>query len=85
MANILLSFGEKHGLAPSDTAGRLWVNQLQLAISDVMSETYDGHHPVTSGSFYEEQAGARAHFGLAPFLDVVLTTLRARLACLLVG
>ncbi len=45
-ANILLFLGEKHGLAPADTAGRLWVNQLQLTIADVVTEAHDVHHPV---------------------------------------
>ena len=29
-ANILLHLGLRHGLAPRDEGGRLWVNQLQL-------------------------------------------------------
>jgi len=54
-ANILLFLGEKHGLAPSDTAGRLWVNQLQLTIADMVVEAHDVHHPIASGMYYEEQ------------------------------
>jgi len=54
-ANILLFLGEKHGLAPADTAGRLWVNQLQLTIADMVVEAHDTHHPISSGMYYEEQ------------------------------
>lgn len=54
-ANILLFLGEKHGLAPDDVGGRLWVNQLQLTIADVVTEAHDSHHPVASGLYYEDQ------------------------------
>lgn len=37
-ANILLFLGEKHGLAPASVEGRLWVNQLQLTIADMVAE-----------------------------------------------
>ena len=35
-ANILLFLGARHGLAPKDQAGRLWVHQLQLTIADLV-------------------------------------------------
>jgi glutathione S-transferase len=54
-ANILLYLGQKHGLAPADDAGRLWVNQLQLTISDVVAEAHDTHHPVSMSAYYEDQ------------------------------
>lgn len=54
-ANILLFLGEKHGLAPADTKGRLWVNQLQLTIMDMVVEAHDVHHPIGSGLYYEDQ------------------------------
>lgn len=54
-ANILLFLGEKHGIAPSDDAGRLWTHQLQLTISDFISEIHDTHHPVAGELYYEEQ------------------------------
>jgi glutathione S-transferase len=54
-ANILLYLGEKHGLAPSDPAGRLWVNQCQLTIADVVAEAHDTHHPVSYSDYYEDQ------------------------------
>ncbi len=33
-ANILLYLGERHGLAPTGEAGRLWTHQLQLTVTD---------------------------------------------------
>ncbi|VFR24343.1 Glutathione S-transferase [plant metagenome] len=54
-ANILLFLGEKHGLAPADTAGRLWINQVQLTLADLVAEAHDVHHPIAAGLYYEEQ------------------------------
>ena len=55
VANILLYLGERHGLAPDDVAGRLWVNQMQLTIADMVAEAHDVHHPVAVGLTYEDQ------------------------------
>ncbi len=55
-ANILLYLGEVHGLAPADMAGRLWVNQCQLTIGDMVAEAHNSHHPVGASLYYEEQA-----------------------------
>jgi glutathione S-transferase len=54
-ANILLHLGERHGLAPRDTAGRLFVHQLQLTIDDVVAEAHNVHHPVAASLYYEDQ------------------------------
>jgi glutathione S-transferase len=54
-ANILLFLGEKHGLAPQDLAGRLWVHQIQLTIADLVVEAHDVHHPIASSLYYEDQ------------------------------
>jgi len=54
-ANILLFLGAHHGLAPRNEAGRLWVNQLQLTIADLVAEAHDVHHPVGAGLYYEDQ------------------------------
>ena len=54
-ANILLFLGGAHGLAPRAQAGRLWINQLQLTIADVVAEVHDTHHPVSSSLYYEDQ------------------------------
>ena len=54
-ANILLYLGARHGLAPKDEDGRLWANQLQLTIADLVGEVHDTHHPIASVLYYEEQ------------------------------
>ena len=54
-ANILMFLGQRHGLAPDDEAGRLWVNQVQLTIADMVVEAHDTHHPVAIGAYYEDQ------------------------------
>ena len=54
-ANILLYLGPRHGLAPRNEAGRLWVNQLQLTIADFVTEIHDTHHPVASSLYYHQQ------------------------------
>lgn len=54
-ANILLFLGDRHGLAPTDEAGRLWTHQLQLTIADFVVEVHDTHHPIGSGLYYEDQ------------------------------
>jgi len=54
-ANILLFLGQRHGLAPQDEEGRLWVNQIQLTIADMVAETHDCHHPVASSLYFEDQ------------------------------
>ena len=65
-ANILLYLGARHGLAPADEPGRLWVNQLQLTIADLVDEAHETHHPIAASLYYEDQkaeAPARArHF-----------------------
>jgi glutathione S-transferase len=57
-ANILLFLGERHNLAPQDEAGRLWVNQLQLTIADLVKEAHDTHHPVSGNLYFEDQKDA---------------------------
>jgi glutathione S-transferase len=54
-ANILLFLGARHGLAPREEAGRLWLHQLQLTIADFVVEAHDTHHPIGSGLYYEDQ------------------------------
>jgi glutathione S-transferase len=53
--NILLFLGAHHDLAPKSEHGRLFVNQLQLTIADVVAEAHDVHHPVASGLYYKDQ------------------------------
>jgi glutathione S-transferase len=54
-ANILQFLGSRHGLAPKDAAGLLWVQQLQLTLADFLTEVHDTHHPIGSGLYYEQQ------------------------------
>jgi len=54
-ANILLFLGDRHNLAPSSQAGRLWAHQLQLTLSDLVAEVHNGHHPISGGLYYEDQ------------------------------
>jgi len=61
--NILQFLGARHGLAPRAQDGRLWCNQLQLTIADIVAEAHDSHHPVSMNLYYEDQkkeAKARA-------------------------
>lgn len=60
VANILFYLGERHDLAPSAPADRLWVNQLQLTIADLVAEAHSVHHPVATGAYYHEQKGEAA-------------------------
>ena len=54
-ANILLYLGGRHGLAPKAEAGRLFVHQLQLTVTDFVKEIHDTHHPIASGLYYDDQ------------------------------
>jgi glutathione S-transferase len=54
-ANILFYLGARHGLAPKTEAGRLWVHQLQLTITDFVLEVHDTHHPIGASLYYEDQ------------------------------
>lgn len=54
-ANILLFLGDRHELAPKAENGRLWTQQLQLTIADLVDEVHDTHHPIASSLYYEEQ------------------------------
>jgi len=57
-ANILFYLGPHLNLSPRDEAGRLWMHQLQLTITDLVVEVHDTHHPITSWLYYEEQRPA---------------------------
>src|SRR5260221_14253491 len=54
-ANILLYLGSRHALAPKAEAGKLWLHQLQLTITDLVLEVQDTHHPLGPSLYYEEQ------------------------------
>jgi glutathione S-transferase len=59
-ANILSFLGARHGLTPKSEAGRLWVNQLQLTIADLVAEAHDTHHPIAASLYYEDQKAEAA-------------------------
>jgi glutathione S-transferase len=66
-ANILFYLGPRLKLAPSDEAGRLWLNQLQLTVTDWVKEIHDTHHPIAGSLYYEDQkaeAKKYAHYFL---------------------
>lgn len=76
VANILLYLGDQHALAPSSMAGRYWLHQLQLTVTDLVAEVHNVHHPVAAGAYYDgqkpEAARAAAQFRderLPRFLD----------------
>ena len=55
VANILMFLGERHGIGPSSMADRLWLNQVQLTVADLVAEVHNVHHPVAAGAYYDEQ------------------------------
>jgi glutathione S-transferase len=57
-AAITRFLGERHGLAPSDEAGRVGAATLALTIADLVAETHDTHHPTAVDKAYEEQKPA---------------------------
>ena len=65
-ANILFYLGSRHGLAPKAEAGRLWVHQLQLTVTDFVVEIHDTHHPLGAVALLRgpEGAGEKAHRGI---------------------
>lgn len=54
-ANILCYLGARHALAPANERGRLWTNQLQLTIADLVGEAHDTHHPIAARLYFEDQ------------------------------
>jgi len=55
VANILFYLGPRLNLAPKDEGQRLWLNALQLTVTDFVKEVHDTHHPVATGLYYEDQ------------------------------
>jgi glutathione S-transferase len=68
VANILFYLGPHLNLAPADEAGRLWLHQLQLTVSDFVKEVHDTHHPVGTGLYYEDQKPEARRYA-SGFLD----------------
>jgi glutathione S-transferase len=55
VANILFYLGPRLKLAPKEEGARLWLNALQLTVTDFVKEVHDTHHPVGTGLYYEDQ------------------------------
>jgi glutathione S-transferase len=54
VANILFYLGPRLKLSPRDAAGRLWLHQLQLTVTDFVKEVHDTHHPLGGELYYED-------------------------------
>src|SRR6202521_4896769 len=61
-ANILFYLGPRLKLSPRDEAGRLWLHQLQLTVTDFVKEIHDTHHPIAGGLYYEDQKAEAKQF-----------------------
>jgi glutathione S-transferase len=68
VAEILFYLGPHLKLSPSDEAGRLWLHQLQLTVTDFIKEVHDTHHPVATGLYYEDQKPEARRYA-SGFLD----------------
>lgn len=59
-----------HHLAPTlklvgrSEQARVWTQQIQLTIADMVTEAHDSHHPIASSFFYEDQKPEAARSAL---------------------
>jgi glutathione S-transferase len=53
-AGILYYLGPRLKLSPREEAGRLWLHQLQLTVTDFVKEIHDTHHPLGVEFYYED-------------------------------
>ncbi|MBW2459778.1 MAG: glutathione S-transferase family protein [Deltaproteobacteria bacterium] len=56
------------GLVPIDEPSRLYADQLQVTVADVVGEVHDTHHPISTALYYEDQK-AEAKLRAAAFLE----------------
>jgi glutathione S-transferase len=54
-ALILQYLGPALKLVARDEQVRVWTQQIQLTIADMVSEAHDTHHPVGAGLYYKDQ------------------------------
>ena len=54
-AAILAWIGPQLNLAPDGDTDRVWLNQIQLTLADLVAEAHDTHHPVDLMASYDEQ------------------------------
>jgi glutathione S-transferase len=52
---ILQVLAPRLGLSPEDEPSRIFAQQLQLTVSDLVFEVHETHHPVASSLYYEDQ------------------------------
>ena len=52
---ILQYLGPQLKLVPRSEPARLWMQQIQLTIADMVDEVHATHHPVGAGLYYEDQ------------------------------
>lgn len=64
-AAILLYLGPRLGLVGEGEADRVWTQQLQLTVADVVAEAHDTHHPLSVSMYYEDQREAAVERGHA--------------------
>lgn len=57
-AEISILVGERHGLAPTGEAERLFARSIALTTADLVAEAHDVHHPLGVGLYYEDQTDA---------------------------
>lgn len=55
VAAILAWLGPQLGLAPDGDSDRVWLNQIQLTLADLVVEAHDTHHPVDLMAYYSDQ------------------------------
>ncbi len=55
VANILQYLGPKLDLVPGDEKSRIFINGLQLTVTDFVAEVHDTHHPISTEDYYEDQ------------------------------
>jgi len=83
-ANILMFLGPRLNLVSPDESDRLWTHQLQLTISDLITEVHDTHHPIAGSLYYKDQkpeARRRAANFIALRLPKFLAYFERVLAC----
>jgi glutathione S-transferase len=68
VANILHYLGPRLGLVGEDETSRHRALQLQMTVTDFVSEIHDTHHPIGTALYYEDQKEA-ALARTASFLD----------------
>lgn len=57
VATICAYLAEAHALVADDRTARAHASQLQLTLADLVAEVHDTHHPIATGSYYEDQRG----------------------------